>query len=50
MSIVIVTGDKISKNPLNTSKSKQLYSFPKSERFRDTKVNLCDKFYDVPRL
>ncbi len=28
----------ISRNPLNTSKSKQLYSMPRSKRFENPKV------------
>jgi hypothetical protein len=35
MSIIIASGEQISKSPLNTSKSKQLFSFPKTERFRE---------------
>lgn len=32
---------------LNTSRSKNLYSFPKSERFAEIKKPLCSSFYDV---
>jgi hypothetical protein len=35
MSIIIANGEKISKSPLNTSISKQMYSFPKSQRFKN---------------
>ena len=38
----------ISKHQLNASKSKSLYSFPKSERFNNIKKPLCDNFYDLP--
>ena len=34
MSIIIASGEPISKNLLNTSKSKQMYSFPKELRFK----------------
>jgi hypothetical protein len=37
MSIIVATGDAISKSPLNMSKSKQLFSFPRSERFEKIK-------------
>jgi len=30
------------------SKSKSLYSFPKSDRFNNVKKPLCDNFYDLP--
>lgn len=33
MSITIATGEQISKSPVNNSKSKQMFSFPKSNRF-----------------
>ena len=48
MSKITSTAEQIAKNPLNTSFSKTLFSFPKSKRF-DNKLNYdCDKFYDVP--
>lgn len=37
MSLVIASGEQISKSPINNSKSKQMYSFPKAQRFRDSK-------------
>jgi len=33
MSIIVASGDTISKNILNQSKSKAMYSFPKEKRF-----------------
>ncbi len=40
MSLVIASGEQISKSPLNTSNSKQMFSFPKEERFRYFKKSL----------
>lgn len=37
MSIIVASGEAISKSPLNTSKAKQMYSFPKAERFQKLK-------------
>ena len=34
MSIIIATGEKICKSQLNHSKTKQMYSFPRAERFK----------------
>ncbi len=31
---------------MNNSKSKALYSFPKSKRFNDNRNSLCDNFYN----
>ncbi|KAL4445011.1 hypothetical protein ABPG74_018739 [Tetrahymena malaccensis] len=36
-------------NPLNNSKSKQLYSIPRGQRFHDSKIN-CDKYYNLPEI
>ena len=48
MSITISTPNQICNNALNTSLSKSLYSFPKTERFKDEyKKNLCDQFYQT---
>jgi len=47
MSVTISTPLQICNNPLNRSKSKYLYSFPKTERFGKTKKPLCDHFYDI---
>lgn len=49
MSIIIASGEAISKSPINNSKSKQMFSFPKSLRF--SKLNSSyegAKFYDLP--
>ncbi len=34
MSIIVASGEAISKSPLNHSTSKQMFSFPKAERFQ----------------
>jgi hypothetical protein len=34
MSIIVATGEVICKSPQNSSKSKQMYSFPKAQRFK----------------
>ncbi|EGR30854.1 hypothetical protein IMG5_122550, partial [Ichthyophthirius multifiliis] len=51
MSITISNCFQICNSPLNYSKSKYLYSFPKSQRFKeDTKPN-CEKIcYDLPSV
>lgn len=33
MSIIVASGEQISKSPQNTSKSKQMFSFGKADRF-----------------
>ena len=39
---------KIKKHPINNSKSKQLYSFPKADRFRYKTENNCSvSFYEI---
>ncbi|KAL4438449.1 hypothetical protein ABPG74_009488 [Tetrahymena malaccensis] len=48
MSITASNCYEISNSPLNLSKSKQLYSFPKDKRFRDSSAKMCDSFYDLP--
>jgi len=45
MSKVFAVSTDVSKSPLNSSKSKQLFSFPKSPRFDKPKI-LNDRFYD----
>jgi hypothetical protein len=37
MSKIVADSAVIARSPLNTSQTKQLYSFPKSERFRKDK-------------
>jgi len=34
MSVIIASGEVINKSPLNHSQSKQMFSFPKAERFK----------------
>ena len=48
MSIVVSTAKQICDNPLNMSKTKSLYSFPKSERFIKDKPLYVYKFYNLP--
>ncbi len=36
MSMIVASGEQISKSPLNTSLTKQMYSFPKADRFKST--------------
>jgi len=36
MSVIIASGEPISKSPLNKSLSKQMFSFPKAERFKNS--------------
>ena len=50
MSVIITTGEQISRSPLNNSSAHQRYSFPKSERFKPYNKTYCDKFYDLPSL
>jgi hypothetical protein len=38
MSIIIACGEKISKSPTNNSTAKQMFSFPKAERFPKQKI------------
>ena len=38
MSIIVAKGEVICKSPINTSKSKMLYSIPKDERFKKLKM------------
>lgn len=39
MSIIVSKGDQISKSPLNHSKSKQMFSFPRAERFEKLRLD-----------
>ena len=39
MSIIVAKGETICKSPINTSKSKMLYSIPKDERFKKLKLS-----------
>jgi hypothetical protein len=48
MSVTVSTPQQICTNPLNTSKSKFLYSFPKSPKLLVTKPPCNHAFYDLP--
>lgn len=50
MSVTVSTCFQICNSPLNLSKSKHLYSFPKSTRFKDfpPKYNCEQSCYDLP--
>ena len=37
MSVIIASGEQISRSPLNLSKSKQMFSFSRAERFEKLK-------------
>jgi hypothetical protein len=50
MSVIIAKGELISKSPMNTSTSKQMYSFPKTPRFFHLKSSSCDKLYNLPEV
>ncbi len=39
MSVIVAKGEQICKSPVNNSKSKQLYSIPKEERFKKLKLS-----------
>jgi hypothetical protein len=49
MSIVSSTPAQIANSPLNNSRSKMLYSFPRAKRLPDLKVSSCAQaFYELP--
>ena len=48
MSVIVQSGSLISRACLNTSSSKQMYSFPKAERFPKIKRCSSTGFYDIP--
>lgn len=49
MSIIVASGDAISKNLLNHSSSKQMYTFSKTPRFKEfKKSSSASFFYDIP--
>jgi hypothetical protein len=50
MSFILESGEVVSKSPLNTSTSKQLYSFPKTQRFFKFKQTTCENFYKLPEV
>lgn len=46
MSIIIASGDQISKSPINNSTAKMMYSFPKDKRFQPLgEKSACSTFY-----
>ena len=47
MSITVSKPQDICNSQLNHSKSKSLYSFPKSKRFNTNNKPLCDAFYET---
>lgn len=50
MSVIIESGEVISKSPLNNSSSKMMYSFPKAERFTRLNKIYNDNLYNLPNL
>ncbi len=50
MSVIIASGEVISKSPMNNSTSKMMYSFPRTERFAYQKAPICDKMYTSPDM
>lgn len=49
MSIIVASGDAISKNLLNHSSAKQMYTFSKTPRFQELKKSSSASFlYDIP--
>jgi hypothetical protein len=39
MSLIVASGEQISKSPLNNSQSKQMFSFSKAERFQNARLD-----------
>lgn len=51
MSVIVASGEAISKSPINTSKSKMMYSFSKSVRFpKFDRRNYADQIYILPDI
>ena len=50
MSVIVACGEAISNSPINTSKSKQMYSFTKAERFPKIKPTCDGDFYNLPEV
>lgn len=46
----VISGEAISKSPLNHSHSKQMYSFPKTQRFKMNKPHVNDQIYSLPSV
>lgn len=45
----VSSSKQINKSPLNTSTSKNLYSFSKESRFKQETI-ACDRIYELPSL
>ncbi|KAL4443097.1 hypothetical protein ABPG74_002164 [Tetrahymena malaccensis] len=51
MSVTVSSGFQICNSPLNNSKSKQMYSFPKETRFKNNaNSQSANVFYDLPSM
>ena len=51
MSIIVASGDAISNNLQNHSKTKQMYTFSKTPRFKEfKKCSSASFFYDIPAI
>ena len=51
MSVIVASGEAISKSPINTSKSKMMYSFSKSTRFpKIDRRGYADALYLLPEI
>ena len=51
MSVIVASGEAISKSPINTSKSKMMYSFSKSSRFpKQDRRGYADALYLLPEI
>jgi len=50
MSLTVSTPQQICNNPMNTSKSKMLFSFSKSPKFDNSKPANNNAFYDLPSV
>jgi hypothetical protein len=50
MSIIIESGEKVTKSTINNSPSKMMYSFPKTMRFQEKQELKVYNFYQIPDL
>ena len=51
MSVIVASGEAISKSPINTSNSKMMYSFSKSSRFpKQDRRGYADALYLLPEI
>ena len=48
MSVIVASGAQICNSPVNRSVTKQMYSFPKAERFPKVKIDPSPLCYDIP--